>query len=302
METGFEFSIPERKSKEISLAEAGKIMASKKRVSITGSQVLNTPMALIRELIRSGANGLTVIPSIDAGISVDLLIAAGVIDTLYVSYVGFETQGLAPAFRTAAQKKSINIIEADEPFIVLGCRAAAGGMPFIPIKGVYEPTALAELNSQLKRVIDPFTGDEMFAIPPLKSDLCIVHAQEVDQYGNAQLWGGNGQEYDRVSAADYVIVSAERIISVDQTRKYPEKVTLPGHMVNAVVHAPYGAHPTISPYNYIEDRKHLDLYVDLVKNGRHEEYLERFVYQAKTQADYLAQVGLQDILALQRMV
>ena len=96
------FDYPQRRSKEISLDQAGRLVAERKVVSICGSQILNAPMALVRAAIRAGASGLTLIPSIDASMSVDLLVAAGCIETLYVSYVGFETLGLAPAFRAAA--------------------------------------------------------------------------------------------------------------------------------------------------------------------------------------------------------
>src|SRR5271163_283861 len=123
--------LPKRKSKEISLEEAGRLIASRKTWSLAGSQTVNSPMALIRAGIRAGASGLTLIPAIDAAMAVDVMIAAGVIDTLIVSYVGFETLGLAPAFRHAAENKTITIVEADEPFIVHGTRAAAAGLPFI---------------------------------------------------------------------------------------------------------------------------------------------------------------------------
>jgi glutaconate CoA-transferase subunit A len=297
-----EFTPPVRKSKEIPLAEAGRLIAARKVVSLAGSQTVNTPMALIREALRAGARGLTVIPPVSAGIGPDLMIAAGRVAAFYVCYIGFEQLGFAPAFRRAAESKSIEVIEADEPFIMLGTRAAAGGMPFVPIERVYEGTDLPRLNPKLRKVTDPFTGEEIMAIPPLKADVCIIHAQECDPYGNAQCWGGNLQEPDKAMAADFVIVSAERIVSVDRTRDNVRRVTLPGHMVDAVVHVPFGAHPTVSPNQYRADLDHLKLYCDLVGAGRGEEYLSRFVFDPKDHADYLARVGLGNVLGLAREV
>lgn len=295
-------TLPQRRSKEISLAEAGAIIAGKKVLSLAGSQIVNSPMALIREAIRAGASGLTVIPAIDASMAIDLMIAAGVIDTLIVSYIGFETLGLAPAFRHAAETKAITIIEADEPFIVHGTRAAAAGLPFIPVRGIYEATDLPKLNPMLKTVVDPYTGETVTTIPPLKSDICILHAQEVDPFGNAQLWAGNQQELDKAKAAETVIISAERIVSVDKSRLDPRKVTIPGHLVDAVVHAPFGAHPTMSAGFYVADDAHMKAYVDAVRKGRQEDYLDTFVRGPRSHTDYLDAVGIERLTALMREV
>jgi glutaconate CoA-transferase, subunit A len=294
--------LPVRKSKEISLEEAGKIIAAHKTLSLAGSQIVNSPMALVREAIRAGARDLCVIPAIDASMAIDLMIAAGVIDTLIVSYVGFETLGLAPAFRHAAEHKTITIIEADEPFIVHGTRAAAAGLPFIPLRNVYEATDLPKYNPHLKTTIDPYTGETVTTIPPLRSDVCILHAQEVDPYGNAQLWSGNQQELDKAKAADTVIISAERIVAVDKSRLDPRKVTIPGYLVDAVVHVPFGAHPTMSAGFYVDDNEHMRGYVEAVRKGRTEEYLTRFVTGPASHADYLAAVGLPKLMSLMREV
>jgi len=294
--------LPKRKSKEISLDEAGKIIAGKKILSLAGSQTVNSPMALIRAAIRAGVSGLTVIPAIDASMAVDLMIAAGVVDTIIVSYIGFETLGLAPAFRHAAEHKTINIIEADEPFMVLGTRAAAGGLPFIPIRNVYEATDLPKLNPHLKTTIDPYTGETVTTIPPLHSDICILHAQEIDEYGNAQLWAGNQQELDKAKAAKTVIISAERIVSVDKSRLDPRRVTIPGHLVDAVVHAPFGAHPTMSEGFYVDDADAMKLYVAAVRKGAAQEYLDPFVREPASHAAYLEKVGIARLLTLMREV
>jgi glutaconate CoA-transferase subunit A len=296
------FTPPTRRSKEISLAEAGKLIAQKKVISLAGSQTVNTPMALIREALRAGAKDLTVIPPVSSGLGPDLMIAAGAVAKLYVCYIGFETLGFAPAFRRAAEARAIEVVEADEPFIMLGTRAAAGGMPFVPVARVYDGTDLPRLNPNLKKVRNPFTGEEMYAIPPLRADVCILHAQECDAYGNAQIWGGNVQEPDKAMAADYVIVSTERLVAVERTREDPRKVTLPGHMVDAVVHVPFGAHPTVSPRQYNADDAHLKLYVDLVAGGKAAEYLDRFVHGPKDHAEYLTRVGMDSIFKLMRNV
>ena len=293
----------ERRKKVISLEKAGEMISGCKILSITGSQLFDAPMALIREAIRAGARDLTLISNVVTGIAFDLLIAAGRVDTCYVSYVGFEGLGLAPAFRIAAEKKTIKIIEGDEPFVVLGVRAAASGLPFIAVpRHVYAATDIPKLNPHIRIIKDPYTGEDVYTIPPLKADVCVIHVQQADEYGNAQCWGGNRQEADKAKAADLVIVSTEELVSVDETKKLPEKTTLPGYMVDAVVHVPFGAHPTGSSQCYTYDEEHLKTYMKLVSGGKQEEYLSANVFEPGNHFEYLERVGTEHLYDLRRVL
>lgn len=283
-----------RTSKEISLEEAGRIVAQNRVIHTT-----NTPMALIRSALRAGAKNLTIIPQVTASMAVDLLVAAQAVEKLYISYVGFETFGFAPAFRKAAQEKTIEIVEADEAFLMLGTRAAAGGMPYVPIRQVYEANDLRKLNPYLKKATDPFTGEENYAIPPLHGDVCLVHAHECDEFGNAQCWG-NLQEVDKAMASKFVIVSTERLVTIDRTRENAANITLSGYLVHAVVHAPFGAHPLVSPRCYDIDDEHLKAYFDAHVQGKLANYLDTYVYGSKNEIEYLERVGMQRLLKLMR--
>jgi glutaconate CoA-transferase subunit A len=297
--TGAPAVAPQRLSKEISLEEAGRIIAASTSVAITGSQAVDVPMALIRAAIRAGARDLTVVPPVSTSFGPELFIAADAVSTLYVCYIGFETQGFAPMFRKAAEGRTIEIVEADEPFIVLGARAAASGVPFIPVYRTYEGTDLLKLNPRLKSVTDPFTGAELTAIPPLRTDICLIHASEVDEFGNARVVGTNKQELDKARAADIVIVSAERLVSVDRTKQDPRGITIPGHVVTHVVHAPYGAHPMGSGRDYHPDDAHLAEYFEMAESGRISEYLAKYVYDVD-HTGYLEAIGFANLIPLQR--
>ena len=281
----------ERKSKVISLEEAGKILGEKKIFSIVGTHSSEAAMSLIRAAIRAGAKDITLIPPTTTSIAGDLWIAAGRLKKLYLSYLGFEFLGFAPAFRKAAQEGTIDIVEADEPFIQLGTQAAAGGRPFNAVQHLYEATDHPKLNPELKKTIDPFTGKEVYCIPPLKADVFIMHAQAADAYGNAQCWGGNRQEPDKAKAADMVIIQADDIVGTDVISKDPSKSTIPGIWVDYVVHTPFGAHPTFSPGNYAADEDHLKLYVEMVRDGKAQEYLDKYVFGPKDHYEYLELVG-----------
>jgi glutaconate CoA-transferase subunit A len=293
----------ERRSKLTSLEEVGKVIATKKTVSITGTHSSEAAMALIRQAIRAGAKDLTLIPPTTTSIAADLLIAAGCLKKLYLSYVGFEFLGFAPAFRKAAQEGTMEIVEADEPFIQLGTQAAAGGRPFNVVQHMYEATDHPRLNPEIKKTIDPFTGKEVYCIPPLKADVFIVHVQAADIYGNAQCWGGNRQEPDKAKAADMVIVQADDIVGTDVISKDPSRSTLPGLWVDYVVHTPFGAHPTFSPGNYAADEDHLRLYVEMARNGRAEEYLDTYVFGPEDHYEYLERIGgLKQLCSLRRKI
>jgi glutaconate CoA-transferase, subunit A len=284
---------PERRSKLISLDEAGKIIAEKKTVSIAGSHSMDGAMSLIRAAIRAGAKDMTLIPPTTTSIAADLWIAAGALKKLYLSYVGFEFLGMAPNFRRAAEDPNdpLEIVEADEPFIQLGTQAAAGGRPFNVVQYLYEATDHPKLNKELKTVVDPFTGKTVYAIPALKSDVAIIHAQAADVYGNAQCWGGNKQEPDKCKAASMVIIQADEIVSTEVIAKDATKTTVPGPWVDYVVHAPFAAHPTFSSGNYAVDEQHLRLYLEMCRGGKQKEYLDKYVYGPKDHWEYLELVG-----------
>ncbi|MDB4443938.1 hypothetical protein N9174_01185 [bacterium] len=110
------------------------------------------------------------------------------------TFVGFEGLGLAPAFRKAGEKKTLNIIEGDEPFVILGTHAAASGLPFIAVpRHVFGATDIPKLNPQIKKITDPYTGEEVYAIPPLRADVCIIHAQQADEYGMSSALEATGR-------------------------------------------------------------------------------------------------------------
>ena len=80
--------------------------------------------------------------------------------------------------------------------------------------------------------------------------------------------------------------------TVDIIRQQPELTVVPGFRVNAVVHLPYGAHPT-SLYRYYDfDADHLRMYVGKAQTDEGvAEYIQEFVLEPKDHAGYLRRVG-----------
>jgi glutaconate CoA-transferase subunit A len=88
----------------------------------------------------------------------------------------------------------------------------------------------------------PFTGEELAAVPALRPDVAIVHAQEADRRGNVQLWGIPGVQKEAVLAASRSLVTVERI--VDELELKPGGIVIPGWVIDAVAEAPGGSRPS----------------------------------------------------------
>ena len=259
------------------------------------------PMAMIRQLIRRGVRDLTVVGS---GLALDLLIAAGCVRRTMAYYVGGGFGGaVAPSFRRAAERGEIEVWECEEGIVTTGLRAAAQGLPFLPWRGVVG-TSLPEVNPDLKVITDPIRGETLLAVPAIEVDVAIVHAATSDAYGNVQHVGGPGWlDLFLQRAADRTIVQVEKVIANEEVRADPWATTIAG--ADAVVRAPFGAHPFYSRGHYVQDREFTRLYVEAATAaaqrddlGPLEAFLTRYVHDAPTHGDYLERVGIKQLLGL----
>ncbi len=291
--------MPERTSKLTLIADALPRIADGSRIIVAGAHFNNVPMALVRQLIRQKVRDLELVPTPSAGLWVDMLVAAGAVAKVHVSYIGLEFLGLAPNFRKAAESKSIDLIESDEPTIFMGLRAAASGLPFTALPPVHKMTDLPRVNPDIyKETQDPFTGETVIAIPPIAPDIALLHFARADVYGNCVSLGGRHMEDVIAKASKRTIISADEIVGPDEIAGAPLNTTLPGVLVEAVVHAPYGVYPGTCPGLYGYDRAHLDEYYDLARQGRTGEYLDQYVHGAEDDSVLLDAVGETRLAAL----
>lgn len=259
------------------------------------------PMALLRQLIRRGVKNLTVI---DSGLSLDLLIAAGCVRKVVSYYAGggFGVP-VAPSFRRAVERGEVEVWECEEGILTAGLQAAAQLLPFLPWRGGVG-TSLPEVNPDLKVFHDPLRGETLIAVPPIKPDVALLHAAAADAYGNVQHLGGPGWlDLFLHRAADRTIVQVERIIPNEETRRDPWATTIAA--ADAIVRAPYGAHPFYSRGFYVQDSAHLRAYVEAATAAAQEDrpeklthYLTYYCREPATHGDYLERVGIKRLLAL----
>jgi len=136
--------------------------------------------------------------------------------------------------------------------LVAGLRAASYGIPFQPVAGVHGSELIRVNNWQLMR--DPYgSGQEVYVIPAIRPDVAVIHAAEVDEDGNARVYGSPFWDHPLTRAAGRVLVTAEKLVATDRLREQPELTLVPGFMVEAVAIVPDGAWPgSMHPYYEID--------------------------------------------------
>lgn len=254
------------------------------------------PMALVRHLVRRRVRDLTVITS---GLALDMLIAGGCVRKV-VSYYAGGGFGIpvAPAFRRAAERGEIEVWECEEGILTTALEAAAKGLPSMTCRGGVG-TSLPEVNPDLKPIADPISGEPVLAVPALRPDVALLHADAADAYGNVRHCGGPGWIdlfYHRAAAR--TVVQVEKVISNEATRADPWATTIGGGV--SVVRMPYGAHPFYSRGAYIQDQPLVQAYFAAARAGGDEleAFLEAYCRAPATHADYLELIGIRRLLEL----
>jgi len=296
-EKGCSVDVTERRQRILDEVEA----ASWVRDGMTVAVGSPAPMALLRQLIRRGVKNLTVI---DSGLTLDLLVAAGCACKVISYYAGggFGVP-VAPSFRRAVERGEVEVWECEEGILTTGLQAAAQALPFLPWRGGVG-TSLPEVNPDLKVFHDPLRGETLLAVPAIKPDVTLLHAALADAYGNVQHVGGPGWlDLFLHRAADRTIVQVERVVANEEIRRDPWATTIAG--ADAVVRAPYGAHPFYSRGFYVQDNDHLRAYVEAATAAAQEDrpealarYLAHYCREPATHGDYLERVGIKRLLAL----
>jgi glutaconate CoA-transferase subunit A len=137
-------------------------------------------------------------------------------------------------------------------------------------------------------------------VPPLKPDVTIVHAQRGDVHGNLQIWGVIGDIREAVFAARRVVATVEEVVDESVIRSDPNRTIIPAFAVSAVVHSPWGAHPSFSQGYYDRDNP---MYIDWVESCRDDEavqaYLRKWVYDVPDRQAYMRLFDAERLLRLQ---
>lgn len=230
-------------NKIVRLDQLAELVPDGSTVGLGGAWLSNHPMAAVRQLVRDGARDLHVAETMGS-VDIDLLVGAGALRHLTFSMVSLEIFGLAPNFRRAVETQELTITEMTGCALNTAIDAAARNVPFLPLAPLGSSEVPARQRGMYAEIRDPFTGVEVLAIRALRPDVAIVHALRADRAGNAQSDGPLAIDPELCRAAGRVVVTCEEIVSRELVESAPHMTTIPGFLVDAVIEAPFGAHPT----------------------------------------------------------
>ena len=254
-------------SKVVALAELAARIPAGARISCGGFQLNRPPLALVRELIRQGTRGLDLI-LLPNPLPLDWLVATQQVRFAEVTFSGFQYEFgsvVPPNWKRACETRTVEYRERDALYLVQGLRAAAMGLPLMPVPY----GALEEDGPDVRTIRDPFTGREIVVVEPLEPDFSLVHAQVADEDGN--LWIED-------AVTDLLVAQASRrvLATAERIESRLTRMNVPGFRVEAVAEARAGAWPGACAGFYRHDAKAIRAYVRASQNGQFSEFLEQY--------------------------
>ncbi|MBU1193368.1 MAG: hypothetical protein KKE62_17845 [Proteobacteria bacterium] len=279
-----------------------KVMTAREAVSefvkdgdhlIVGNYTISACADLVFEVVRQAKKKLTVYSQ--SGIfDIEVLVAAGLVDRLVTTYVlrsGGRYGG--SAVERALQNRTLQI--EDYTNYNYNARLVAGmhGFSFMQVfEGIMETDLFKKrgfLGDDKYRVIHcPFTGKEIVVVPAATPDVCIVHVQRADKFGNAQYWGALGSVAAAALSSRRIIVSCEQIVDHDVIQSSPHHTIIPAFRTDAVVEIPWGAHPTEVVGHYNMDRMAYGIFQDAAKTKDGlAEWMDEWVYECSDRDAYI---------------
>ncbi len=284
------------------------------QIALGGFTVNRNPMVLTREIIRQRKRALYLVVH-SHGQAMELLIGAGCVQRVELAYGGVAR--FAPTgyrFKKAFLEKRIEVEDYSNYQMTLRFMAGAMGLPFVATTSGLssdivrlsgfppESRGRGKVPAHKLKVIDnPLDdgGGQVVILPPLNPDVALIHVQYAGDDGTCRIDGLTFADIEQAKAAKKVIVSCEEIVPRAFIRQNPDQNCLAPFLVDALVQAPFGAHPTACHKFYDYDPMHLNMFKKMAPDDdRFQTYLEEWVYPFDSQEAYLAKVGIRDLLKI----
>jgi glutaconate CoA-transferase subunit A len=306
-------------NKVMSLKEAvAKYVKNGDHMVIGGFTTNRKPYAIVNEILRQGFTDF-VGESGPAGGDWDTLIGAGRVKAYINCYTANSgVTNVSRRFRAWFEQGKLNMEDYSQDVIMLMLHAASLGLPYLPLQGLMLGTDLVNkwgISKEVRKTIDklpdekfvyldnPFNeGQKIVAVPVPTIDLAIIHVQQASPDGTCVILGDEFHDVDIAVAGKRCIVTCEEVISNEQIRLNPALTSIPGFCVDAVIHAPYGAHPSQCYDYYDYDNKFLKMY-DVVSKTQEDfdAYLQEWIYGVPTHEDYLNKLGAMRLINLKNV-
>jgi glutaconate CoA-transferase subunit A len=248
------------------------------------------PFAAGHEIIRQRRRDLTLIGPI-SDMLFDQLIGAGCGRGVRAAWVGNVITGSGYNFRRGVESGELAVEDHSNLSLAAALKAGALGVPFLPVRTILGSDLFAT-NTGLGRVSCPFSGEPLAAVAAIRPDVAIVHVQRSDAFGNAHAWGNLGVAPDACLAAEQVIITAEEIVATEVITSDPNRIITPGFRVRAVVHVPWGGHPSPVPGHYNRDHQAFIDYRNASQSAEgFADWQRCWVEPVKTPQDYMRLLG-----------
>ncbi len=239
------------------------------------------PFAAGHEIIRQQRRDLTLV-RMTPDVIYDQLIGSGCASKLVFSWGGNPGVGSLHRLRDAVEKgwpRPLFLEEHSHAGMVTAYAAGAAHLPFGILRG-YLGSDLPKHNSNIRFIDCPFTGERLAAVPALRPDVAIVHAQKADRRGNVLMWGVVGVQKEAVLAARRSIVTVEEV--VDDLHAPPNSIVLPSWVLSAVCEVKGGAFPSYAQGYYPRNNAFYK-YWDKISSNREtfQSWMERHVLATK---------------------
>jgi glutaconate CoA-transferase, subunit A len=254
------------------------------------------PTAVAHEIVRQERRDLTLI-RMTPDLIYDQMIGMGCASKLIFSWGGNPGVGSLHRFRDAVEHgwpRPLEIEEHSHAGMANRYVAGASNLPFAVLRG-YVGTDLPKVTSTIAPITCPFTGEELMAVPALRPDVAVIHAQQADRRGNVAIWGIVGIQKEAVMSARKVIVTVEEI--VDELEPHPFQVILPSVVVDAISVVPFGAHPSYADGYYDRDNAFYEAWDPIGRDReRFGQWMERHVLGTEGWGEYLEIIGEEELI------
>jgi glutaconate CoA-transferase subunit A len=280
----------------------GKVMSAKEAIGkfvhdgdqlVIGNYTVGSCAELVYEVIRQGRKGLTLYSQ--SGIfDVETLVGAGCVDRLVTTYclrAGGRKGGSAVERALNAGTMQLE----DYTNFQYNARLMAGMHGFSYIQ-VLEGAMVTDLfrkrsfmgENKFRVIKCPYTGKDHLTVPAANPDVCIVHVQRADKFGNAQYWGALGSVAAAALASKRIVVSCEAIVEHDIVQSSPHLTLIPAYRVDAVIEVPWGANPTevLGYYNLDQFMYGLFMMADGTADGL-KAWMDEWVFGCENRAAYI---------------
>ncbi len=263
----------------LALTEVAPLIHDGMTIGIGGWGSRRKPMALVREIVRSGARDLRIVSF--GGPDVGLLCATGQIAEVVHAFVSLDSIAIDPHFAAARQNGTVRNIEYDEAMLIAGLRAASRRLPFEATRAGAGSDAVTR-NPDIRTIVSPYDDREVLvAMPAIPLDLALLHLDRADATGTAVCLGPDLFFDDLLAgAAARTIVSVEQIVETADllADAGPTASVLNRTLTDAIVAAPGGSGFTAHPPHRHRDEAAQRAYVDAAASAQQRDaYLAEFL-------------------------